>query len=188
MSKHWFGPGKGSGGITSPGRGHPIMYGKPRMPIHFESFPDGGGYPFGFLEWAFNIMEVTDYSRVLHVCSGSVTTGIRIDIRRSRRPSVIADALALPFRNESFDWVLCDPPYSQDYAATLYGTGERYPAPGTVIRECGRVLRPGGLCGILHFVVPLARKPMELVNVWGVTTGVGYAIRAWSLFRKEEED
>lgn len=180
MEKHWFGPNSGA----SKGKGHPVMYGKPKLAKHFTEFPDGGGYPIGFLEWALQKMRCVQPDRVLHICSGSVISGIRVDIRHEMNPSIVADAIHLPFENESFDFILSDPPYSQDYASNLYGTGDNYPAPGAILREAQRILRPNGLIGLLHFQVPMSRKPMKLLGVYGVTTGAGYAIRAWSLFQK----
>ncbi len=95
-------------------------------------FPDGGGYPIGFLEWAF--------------------LSTRHIVAITRRTCITRGA---------------------------------YPKPGQLLREAARVLRPGGQVGILHFIVPLVRRPLKLLGVWRITTGAGYAIRAWSLFRKE---
>ena len=178
---HWFGPK----GTKSKGTGHPIMYGKPKPAVHFENFPDGGGYPHGFIEWAISQMGNPDPADILHLCSGSVLTGTRVDIRPEMKPTVCCDARNTPFPGESFDYILSDPPYAESYAENLYGTGKDYPKPGELLKEAERLLRPGGHFGILHFIVPVNRKPMKIVNVWGVTTGSGYAIRAWTLFRKE---
>ena len=86
---------------------------------------------------------------------------------------------------DSFDVILADPPYSPEYAKNLYGTDADYPKPGQISREACRLLKPGGLFGLLHFQVPMTRRPMRLVRVYGITTGAGYAIRAWTLCRKE---
>lgn len=182
MSKHWFGPYKTS---SSTGKGHPIMYGKPKPALHFQAFPEGGGYPKGFIEWAFGMMEVPDPSKVLHLCSGSVVTGIRVDIRPETHPDIVGDCRNTGLPDESFDFILADPPYSESYAENLYGTGKDYPKPGEILREACRLLKPGGKVGLLHFLVPMTRKPLRLLGVWGITTGAGYAIRAWSLFVKE---
>lgn len=180
QAAHWFGPK----GKTSKGKGHPIMFGfKPAE--DFGDFPDGGGYPKRFLENAYGTLGVTDTDRVLHLCSGSMRTGIRVDIRPEMQPTVVADCRNTPFSDESFDWIMADPPYSEDYAENLYGVGKHYPKPGQILREATRLLRPGGRFGLLHFLVPINRKPMRLVGVWGITTGAGYAIRAWSVFEKE---
>ena len=169
----------------SKGRGHPIMFGLPEAE-QFDDFPDGGGYPHGFLRRAYAIMEVTNIDAVLHVCSGSMKTGIRIDIRGSLRPTVIADVRVLPFRDHSFQWILADPPYTQDYAQNLYGTGGVYPDPHQLVQECLRVLAPNGRLGFMHHMVPKFRKPGRVLKVYGISQGPGYNIRAWTLLTKDE--
>ena len=183
MTPHWFGPKKPG---SSKGAGHPIMFGEPQAAHHFEPFPEGGGYPKGFLEWAYRLMGVTDHARVLHMCSGSVRTGITVDIRPEKRPDIVADCRDIPLPDQSVQWILADPPYSEDYATNLYGTGDYYPLPGQIAAEACRLLEPGGSFGLLHFQVPMLRKPMRMVQVYGVTTGAGYAIRAWTLCRKDD--
>lgn len=182
-SAHWFGPQSGS----SKGEGHPIMFGSPQPTIHFVPFKDGGGYPKGFVEWALREMGCTDPARVLHLCSGSMRTGVRVDIRPEMEPDILADARDVPLPDESFDFIMADPPYSREYALNLYGTAADYPEPGAIAKEACRLLRPGGLFGFLHFQVPMTRKPLRIKKVYGVTTGAGYAIRAWTLMEKTRE-
>lgn len=164
------------------GKGHPVMFTFKEAP--FIDFPDGGGYPKRFLELAYPILGVTDESKVLHLCSGSVRTGVRVDIRSEMKPDVVADCRKTPFPDESFNWIMADPPYSEDYAKSLYGTEKAYPAPYEIVQEASRLLRPGGRFGILHFQVPYFHKPMRLIGVWGITQGIGFNIRAFSVFEK----
>ena len=178
--KHWF----GSSGKSSKGAGHPLLFGYPIHAAHFDAFPDGGGYPIGFIEWAFKMMHCRNPADVLHICSGSVRTGVRVDIREEMTPSVVADACHIPFKDSSFSYILIDPPYAESYAENLYGTGKHYPRPGPLVKEAGRVLRPDGKMGLLHFMVPMIRKPIKILGVYGVTTGSGYAIRAWTLMTR----
>lgn len=176
-------------GVSSPssrGKGHPIMYGKPQPVQHFVDFPDGGGYPKGFIEWALEEMECDDPSKVLHLCSGSVRSGVKVDIRPEMKPDIVADCRNVPLPDESFDFIMVDPPYAEDYARNLYGTEEVYPKPGEILKECARLLRVGGRVGLLHFIVPMNRKPLKFVRVYGITTGLGNAIRAWSLLEKHD--
>lgn len=156
-------------------------------------FPDGGGYPKGFLAWAYRTLtrdphHPVDPARVLHLCSGSVRVGVRVDIRPEMEPDIVADVRAVPLPDQSFDWVMSDPPYTPEYAANLYGTAEHYPRPQQILRESARLLRPGGRVGILHFQVPMIPPGtgLRVVNVWGITTGSGYQIRAWSVFEKAD--
>jgi SAM-dependent methyltransferase len=178
--RHWFGPNSS----TSKGAGHPVMFGFNEAE-DFGVFPDGGGYPLRFLARAYALLGVTDPDAMLHICSGSMVRGTRVDVRRSVAPSVVADGRSLPFRDESFQWAMIDPPYSEEYATNLYGTGARYPSPASLLAEAARVLKPGGRIGFLHFQVPMFRKPLELRCVMGVTTGLGYAIRAFTVLNKD---
>ena len=165
------------------GSGHPIMFGM-KEADYFGDFPDGGGYPRRFLEKAFEIMGVTDPEKVLHVCSGSMKIGITVDMRPEMHPKIVADARSLPFAADTFQWIMTDPPYSQEYAENLYGTGDAYPNPHSLCDECLRVLKPGGYLGFMHHIVPKFHKPGRLLKVYTITQGVGYNVRAWSLFTK----
>lgn len=183
-TKHTFGP---NAGTKARGRGHPVMFGF-KAADDFGPFPDGGGYPFRFLSLAYETLGVTDPDKVLHLCSGSMQRGVRVDIRPEMNPTVVADVRHTPFPDSSFRWIMSDPPYSAEYARNLYGTEAVYPKPGEILREACRLLEVGGRVGLLHFQVPMFRKPLRLVGVWGVTTGLGYAIRAWTVFEKVEPE
>lgn len=178
--KHNF----GASSRSSKGEGHPIMYGKPQPAVLFEAFPEGGGYPKGFLEWAFGIMEVKDSEKVLHLCSGSVKSGITVDIRAEKNPTICADCRNVPLPDSSVDFILADPPYDENYARTMYNTEASYPKPGQILKEAARLLRVGGKVGLLHFIVPMTRKPLKIRGIYGITTGNGTAIRAWTLCEK----
>lgn len=153
---------------------------------HFEPFPDGGGYPLRFLKRAFERLEVTDPSKVVHLCSGSMKSGITVDIRPEVHPQILADCRKVPLPDASCDWIMADPPYAESYAENLYGTGKSYPEPGDIVKEMARLLKPGGRCALLHFVVPVTRRSWGLKDrkVYTITTGAGYAVRAWTMFTK----
>lgn len=168
------------------GEGHPVLFGFTPA-INFAPHPDGGGYPIGFLERAYLTLGCWDPEKVLHLCSGSLRIGTTVDIRPEMHPDIVADCRAVPVPDASFDFIMADPPYSEAYAENLYGTGKDYPKPGQILIEAARILVPGGRVGILHFQVPMSRPPLKLVGVWGITTGAGYAIRAWSVFEKAQQ-
>jgi Methyltransferase domain len=49
----------------------------------------------------------------LHICCSMSQLGkVRLDLDPATKPNVVADASKLPFRDEQFDTVLCDPPYN----------------------------------------------------------------------------
>jgi 16S rRNA G966 N2-methylase RsmD len=131
------------------------MFGQPTPARHFDPFPDGGGYPIGFIEWAMKIMGCDDSNKILHLCSGSVRTGITMDIRKEVAPNIVADSRHTPLVGECFDFILIDPPYSQEWAKNLYDTEEYYPTPKSLLAEACRVLVPNGKVGLLHFQVPM---------------------------------
>lgn len=149
--------------------------------------PVFGAFPKSFIPWALRLLNAPP-KQVLHVCSGSMTSehtcgGIRVDIARRAAPDVIADGCALPFLSDSFRAVLLDPPYSKEYAETLYGT--KYPKPSHLLAEAARVVKPGGRIAMLHFLVPHPPSGAKLIEVHGVTQGCGYRIRALTIFQKE---
>jgi len=165
--------------------GHPAFWNVVEC-VEMGVFKDGGGYPKGFLRWASRTLGCGGREgQVLHVCSGSVRSGVTVDIRAEVGPQVVADGLHLPFRDGSFRWVMSDPPYSQGWARELYGTNE--PALKQLCNELSRVLAPGGKVGVLHHKV--AQFPsgvgMKFERVYGITTGPGFRVRAWTVGRKE---
>lgn len=155
--------------------------------------PDGfavfGRYPNGFLRYVLKaqLLGAVDRATVLHVCSGTLSDSERwtVDLRAAARPTVQASGTALPFRAGSFPAVMLDPPYSDEYARNLYGVEN--PRPSWLLREAARVVVPGGRIGILHVAVPFAPRGTRLVNVWGISTGVGFRIRAFTVYEKEQE-
>lgn len=170
--------------------GQPCLFGfEPALGFAGEEAVDvPGQYAKSFMRKAYATLGVEDPSRVLHLCSGSVRVGVTVDIRIEVRPRVVADVLALPFRDESFDWIMADPPYAESYAEHLYGTGARYPRPSHVLASAERVLRPGGRVGLLHYLAPRARGALRLVGVWGVYLGTDMPIRAWSVYEKGQRE
>lgn len=147
-----------------------------------------GQYPRGWLDTVFRSRLLGPVSplEVLHVCSGALRERWTVDVRPGATPAVVADGAHLPFRAASFPAVMIDPPYTEDYARNLYGTD--YPRPSWLLREAARVVQPCGRIGMLHFSVPSPPPRCRLVNVWGVTTGVGYRIRAFTVYEREQDD
>jgi SAM-dependent methyltransferase len=141
-----------------------------------------GQYPPTFLDRALALFP--DAEDVLHVPSGTITHGVTVDRIQDevRRPRIIADAAALPFRAETFDLVLSDPPYTPADSAR-YGC-KPFPL-GKAMSEAHRVLRPGGHLGVLHTYYPTyRRKNWKLIGLIAVVTGFQRATRMFSIFEK----
>ena len=150
-----------------------------------ENIPKGvyGMYPASLIGKILPWLRC-DRSKLLHVCSGGLPPGegIRVDIRPEAKPDIIADGRHLPLADSSIDAVLIDPPYSEHYARELYGT--EYPRPKALLAEAVRVLRPNGIVGIVHYIVPNPPDGARFLKCFGLSMGFGYPMRAVTLYEK----
>ncbi len=109
-----------------------------------------GCYPLWFEKRIPDILESTDY---IHLFAGMATTGTRIDINSSVYPHVVADNHALPFPDNLFNGGMADPPYTREFAKSLYNT--EYPRWKTWSAEMARVIIPSSRLAIMHnYIVP----------------------------------
>jgi len=140
-----------------------------------------GAYPPGYMP---RISSLFPEGNPLHLFGGSLTSGITVDRRITPevRPRVQADALALPFRIDSFNLCYADPPYS-DLDAERYATP--MPERRKVLHEVHRVMRPGGFLVWMDTVLPMFRKDMwhwcGAISLWRSTN---HRIRGVSIFER----
>lgn len=59
--------------------------------------------------------------------------------------------------------------------------------PTERLREAARVCTGGGYIGILHVAIPFVPPSCRLVTVYGISTGVGFRIRAFTVYRKTQD-
>lgn len=147
-----------------------------------------GQYPPTFLKRALALFpEAID---VLHAPSGTLEGlppgHVTLDATVSdvQRPMVQADCADMPFPDCSFDLVLSDPPYSAE-DSKIYG---HKPFPeAKFLKECHRILRPGGQLGFLALHYPsYRRKDWKLIGLFSVVTGFRRKTRMFSVFTKLE--
>lgn len=143
-------------------------------------------YPGGFPLWfEKKLLELYGWpSSILHVFGGKAEYGLRLDIREGVNPDVVGDAHHLPFKDNMFDMVIGDPPYSDDLSKSMYGTGKISFAKWS--REAVRVCREGGFVVVYHAKMlprPLGtsyhRRILLAVRIWHYLRYVG-------IFRKEQ--
>jgi len=75
--------------------------------------------------------------------------GIKVDLKRKVKPDVIADAHHLPFQDEIFDTVICDPAYDDIRNKEMYNI-ETLLKYKTWVNEAERVLKPNGFIVLYH--------------------------------------
>ena len=107
-----------------------------------------------------------------------------MDIRSEAKPRILADAKTMPFKSDSFRAVMLDPPYSDQYARNLYRTDN--PRPSWLLKEAARIVKPCGRVGLLHVAIPFAPEGCRLMKVYGVSCGVGFRIRAFTVWEKDQ--
>ena len=113
-----------------------------------------------------------------------------VDIKQETNPTVVANCESLPFQDEMFDFVLADPPYSEQEAKELYGL--KYCSVVKVLNEMARICKPNGCILFFHRLVPSAHpqfnehmKQMQLERVVAIYTLGGMSnMRALTVYRK----
>ncbi|KKM78558.1 hypothetical protein LCGC14_1358800 [marine sediment metagenome] len=140
-----------------------------------------GAYPPNYLERVMALFP--DAEAVLHLFSGSLPQGdyLRFDIQGN--PEVVGDAHRLSsYICQRFDLVLADPPYSNEDAAHY---GNPLVNRNTVLRECGKVLLPGGFVVWLDQVLPMFRKDtLHLCGLVGIVRSTNHRFRIASIFKR----
>ena len=130
------------------------------LPRPASKYP--GCYPLHFERRLPEILETTNY---VHFFAGLSKTGYRIDINPIVRPDLVADIHKTPFEDNYFEAGMADPPYTKEFAKTLYNT--EYPIWSVWTKELVRIVRPQGRIAIMHnYIVPrLINCDMEEIIV-----------------------
>lgn len=160
-----------------------------------------GGYPHGYIPRVMSMFP--DAERVLHLFSGMVQKTypehVTFDMNPDRHPDICGNAEHLSeLVPHGFDLILADPPYSVE-DCEHYGTPmvSRF----KVVKECFKVLRPGGHLVWLDQVFPMFRKTetplvgtiyareelpgMVEAGEIGMVKSTNHRVRAVFVFRKE---
>lgn len=83
-----------------------------------------------------------------------------VDIKPELEPDIVANCEMLPFKDNSFDFVMADPPYSEQESRDLYGLP--YASMIKVLNEMRRVCKPGGYNLFLHRLVPMIHPDFKI--------------------------
>jgi len=138
-----------------------------------------GSFPLHFEKRLFSMYKP---NLVLQPFGGKAEYGIRVDVNLEVAPDIIADAHFLPFKDNSFDFILCDPPYSTDLSGKLYKTGPV--KDKDYIKEAVRVCKIGGYVGLYHWVMQPRPKGTRYDRVIVIITRIRHHARFCCVFQK----
>lgn len=134
-----------------------------------------GAYPGNYLKRVLSLFP--DAPQPLHLFSGTVHHGVTCDCNLALKPTVVADAHRLPFRDGAFSLVLADPPYSAKDAEQYH---TKMINRHRVLKGLRRIVSPGGHCAWLDTVRPMYSK-LEWKQVGGVMVTVSTNTRTRQL-------
>jgi hypothetical protein len=142
-----------------------------------------GGYPHGYLKRIKGLFP--DKTNTLHLFSGQVGKDIfdgkTIDINPDNEPDVLGDAHKLSeYFDREFDLILADPPYSVEdcdhYKTSMVKRT-------TILRQCVKVIKPGGHIVWLDQVLPMYRKDeLRVIGYIGMVKSTNHRFRVITIF------
>jgi len=116
-----------------------------------------------------------------------------MDCKAELNPDIVGNCETLPFPDNSFDFVIADPPYSKEESKDLYNLP--YVSIVKIMNEMARVCKPGGHIILLHRIIPQIHpqfnkhfKRCNIKAVVGIYTIAGMSnIRALTVWQKQGE-
>lgn len=158
------------------------LYGVWDMGYNYRGSGFYGSYPPSYLRRVLTMFPDIDGHRMLHLFSGSLpagTPGVRLDIQGDA--DITGDAHYLSeVAPGPWGLILADPPYSGE-DSVHYGTPmvDR----NRVVRECAKVLAPGGWLVWLDQVLPMFRKvDIQRVGSIGMVRSTNHRFRMVNMF------
>jgi SAM-dependent methyltransferase len=149
---------------------------RPRKPYY------KGSFPLHFEKKLFRLLGNPE--KILHPFGGYSEYGIRIDLNKDVIPDAISNAHYLPFPNETFDLVLCDPPYNDKLSEELYKAPpihyKKY------INEAVRVCKPEGYIASYHWIWTTRPLNTKYYKIIVVLPGQHHRPRICCIFQKDK--
>jgi hypothetical protein len=146
-----------------------------------------GAFPRDFLERFSKLFP--EKENTLHLFSGSLPPGnyTRFDIGNNDEAQydVRGDAqeLSSHFEPDTFDMIIADPPYTEEDA-------QKYGNPlinrNKVLKECHKVLKPGGHLVWMDMVLPMYRKDeFKRIGEISISRSTNHRVRAVFIFERQ---
>lgn len=150
---------------------------RPRKPYY------PGSFPLHFEKKL--IRELGNPKIILHPFGGHSEFGTRMDVNIDVSPDILADAHRIPIKSNSFDLVLCDPPYNDKLSDSLYNAPpvhyKKY------ISEAVRVCKPGGFVASYHWVWTSKPDMTNYYKIIVVLPGQWHRSRICCIFRRIDD-
>jgi hypothetical protein len=147
-----------------------------------------GSFPQHFEKKVIRLLgfdEIKDKNKILHSFGGMSEFGIRVDIKSEVKPDYVGDAHNLEmFKDETFDLVILDPPYSTDLSKRLYGTKKLRFKQYT--KEAVRVLKDGGYLVMYHYIATPRIENTVLFKRIFLETRVWHKLRCIHIHKKDK--
>ena len=133
--------------------------------------------------------------RVLEMFSGTGAISdldakefITSDSRKETGADIIGLYNHLPLKQNTFDVIIDDPPYTKGFASEWTSLEKNIPKPKYVLDEATRLVRPLGLIFILHVIIIPAYKEffVKRIALHPILTGPNNAIRVLNVFVMEK--
>lgn len=118
---------------------------RPRIKNYYK-----GAFPLHFEKKLLRLYGIDENvaDGVLHPFGGRAEYGKRCDLNPDVSPDYVCDAHSLPFEDESWNFIIFDPPYSNEESMKLYGMPPIHLKKA--ISESVRVLKRRGFIALYH--------------------------------------
>jgi len=147
-----------------------------------------GAYPPSYLDRIFALFPGYKNKMILHLFSGTIRGNgkneITLDIKSEVMPNIVANALSIDslFKYESFDLILADPPYEDNWKK--YGTDKI--SIRKVIHKSSKIIKDGGFLVWLDTIIPQWRKEdgWRLKGLIGLGQSTNHRTRVITILQK----
>lgn len=156
-----------------------------------------GSYPYKYLKRMRSMFPEMKKNKTLHLFSGSLSPGyegeidwaedfpgVTFDKNESLGPDVCGEAeeLGSYFKPNQFNMILADCPYTESDA-------QKYGFPlisrNKVVKECHKILKPGGFLCWMDMVLPMYKKEeFKRVGEIAISRSTNHRVRAVFIFQK----
>jgi hypothetical protein len=146
-----------------------------------------GSYPSSYLKRITSLFP--DCKKVLHLFSGSLPEDkryTRVDIKPELKPEILCDAeeLSNHIDPESYDIIYADPPYTNS-DALQYGTPMCN--RNKVLKECYKILKPGGYVCWMDMVLPMySKEAFQRIGEISISRSTNHRVRTVFIFQKKK--